>query len=91
MGGKVLLNGTTSVSKSVPRLVVDKVRLMPVIQMFSLLQIVPNKYFITFIKSVNYITCNIIEFNKVLDVKLLISFIIKDYAISLTNNIVYIC
>ena len=35
--------------------------------------------FITFIKSVNYINCNIIEFliNKVLDVKSLVSFIIK--------------
>ena len=43
---------------------------------------------LTFINSVNYINCKIIEFliNKVLDVKPLVSFIIKDYAISLTNT-----
>ena len=28
------MNGTTSMPKSVPRLIVDKVRLVPVIQMF---------------------------------------------------------
>ena len=35
--------------------------------------------FITFIKSVNYITCNIIEFliNKVLDVKPLVPYLSK--------------
>ena len=43
---------------------------------------------ITFIKSVNYITCNIIEFliNKVLDVKTARTLLIKDYANSLTNT-----
>ena len=40
------------------------------------------------IYSVTHINCKIIEFliNKVLDVKPLVSFIIKDYAISLTNS-----
>ena len=42
-GGKVLMNETTSLPKSVPRLVVDKVRLLPVIQMFLCIKLSPIK------------------------------------------------
>ena len=47
--------------------------------MVPVLHISFNILFITFIKSVNYINCNIIEFliNKVLDVKPLVPYLSK--------------
>ena len=49
-----------------------------------------NTLILTFINSVTYLNCNNVEFliNKVLDVKLLVSLLIK-YAISLTNSVYF--
>ena len=38
-----MMNGTTSVPKSIPRLIVDKVRLLLVIEMFLCSDLFPNK------------------------------------------------